>query len=392
MAEIMAESTTGFSEADASLLPDDKIEAPIRERSEEKPPQYFYLITYPRSASNLLVQILNLHEQKHVVTGGHGGYYFMPPVALGSELQCRGKKISDWTVEQIEQMKASYKKCGNKLVMDQLKVQSGESEGNKNKTMMFVKEHSEFIADPMAETKFLYGENGTDVKIWPAESVIDGQFKSKDNCTILSDKFLLAWMPTFLIRHPAQAFPSCYRALLDVESSKSFQGTEDPKVRLLMTLHWSRRLFDFYSQNMAKSEFSDADRSEQFGGVNWPIVLDADDVMTDQQVVRRFASIVGLDVTKLKFKWEPVSQETIEKQAKGVQRYLSTIQASTGIVKSKISAGIDINVEAQKWREEFGEQHGRKMEQWVRDAMPDYEYLKAKRLRPEASVVDGHRV
>jgi len=388
----MAESTIEFSEADASLLPDYKIEATIHEHSEEKPPQCFYLITYPRSASNLLVQILNLDEQKHVVTGQHGGYYFLPPVALGSELQCRGKKVSDWTVEQMEQMKASYKECCNKLVTEQLKLLSGESEGNKNKTMMFVREHSPFLAGPMAETKFLYGEDDTDVKLWTVESGIDGQFKSKDNYTLLSDEFLFAWMPTFLIRHPAQAFPSCYRTFLDLQSSESFQGTDDPRIRLLMTLHWSRRLFDFYSQNIAKLKFSDADRSGQFGGVNWPIVLDADDVMAKQQVVRRFASIVGLDVTKLKFEWEPVAQETIDKQGKVLNRYLSTIQASTGIVKGKTSAGIDINVEARKWREEFGEQHGRKMEQWVRDAMPDYEYLKAKRLRPEAFVVEGRLV
>jgi len=44
MAEFMAEPTIEFSEADASLLPDYKIEATIREHSEEKPPQCFYLI------------------------------------------------------------------------------------------------------------------------------------------------------------------------------------------------------------------------------------------------------------------------------------------------------------------------------------------------------------
>ena len=44
MAEFMAEPTIEFSEADTSLLPDYKIEATIRERSEEKPPQCFYLI------------------------------------------------------------------------------------------------------------------------------------------------------------------------------------------------------------------------------------------------------------------------------------------------------------------------------------------------------------
>lgn len=59
----------------------------------------------------------------------------------------------------------------------------------------------------------------------------------------------------------------------------------------------------------------------------------------------------------------------------------STIMASSGIVEGKSAQYIDIDQEAQKWKVEFGVDEGKKMEGWVRAAMPDYEYLKAKRLK-----------
>jgi hypothetical protein len=39
-------------------------------------------------------------------------------------------------------------------------------------------------------------------------------------------------------------------------------------------------------------------------------------------------------------------------------------------------------VEARKWKEEFGEVIGGKMEEWVKGAMDDYEFLMERKLRP----------
>lgn len=66
------------------------------------------------------------------------------------------------------------------------------------------------------------------------------------------------------------------------------------------------------------------------------------------------------------------------------QRMLSAISASSGIITGKTSINLDIDTEAKKWKEEFGEQEGEKVERMVRAAMPDYEFMKAKRLRPKA--------
>jgi hypothetical protein len=37
----------------------------------------------------------------------------------------------------------------------------------------------------------------------------------------------------------------------------------------------------------------------------WPIVLDADDIMTNPELVRHYAKLIRMDPTKLKFTWAP---------------------------------------------------------------------------------------
>ena len=60
---------------------------------------------------------------------------------------------------------------------------------------------------------------------------------------------------------------------------------------------------------------------------------------------------------------------------------LSTLNASTGIIADKSAASIDITAEASKWAEEFGLARAQQLEKWVREAMPDYEYLKERRIQ-----------
>jgi len=114
----------------------------------------------------------------------------------------------------------------------------------------------------------------------------------------------------------------------------------------------------------------------------WPIILDADDIMTNPGVVRRYAKIAGLDHSKLKFSWAPADTQELEKVTKEGARMRSTLFASAGIVEGKTAGEcIDIGREAIGWRREFGDEEGERIERWVRAAMPDYEYMRAKRLR-----------
>lgn len=65
------------------------------------------------------------------------------------------------------------------------------------------------------------------------------------NSTILPDKFLETWLPTFLIRHPALVFPSHYRAFKDSFSKAGGDSElEENQLTLSMTPYFTRSLFD----------------------------------------------------------------------------------------------------------------------------------------------------
>lgn len=87
----------------------------------------------------------------------------------------------------------------------------------------------------------------------------------------------------------------------------------------------------------------------------------------------------------MKFSWAPASKEELDKMQGSERRMRLTISASAAIIKGITSTDLDIDEEAKKWRVEFGEEEGEKIEKWVRAVMPDNEYMKAKRLRPQHS-------
>jgi hypothetical protein len=150
-----------------------------------------------------------------------------------------------------------------------------------------------------------------------------------------------------------------------------FKST-DSQFDLFMTFTWQRRLHDWYLKQVGESMDKEV----------WPVVIDADDVIASPEVVVRYCELIGINPAKLKFEWAPVTDE--EKVKTGnptVQRLLSSLMASSGIQKDKVSTNIDIPAEAVKWEEEFGEKIGGKMKVWVEKGMPDYDFMKARRLR-----------
>jgi hypothetical protein len=58
----------------------------------------------------------------------------------------------------------------------------------------------------------------------------------------------------------------------------------------------------------------------------------------------------------------------------------TTINASAGIVEGKTSAGLDLDTKISQWKVEFGEEVGIQLEELVRDAMPDYEFMLSRKV------------
>ena len=348
-------------------------------------PRQFYLLTHPRSGSNLLVHILNLEEQ-HVITSDEGGgYYFISYVDKMDEFNVRGKAINTWTQEQRAAIRSVADECYGDLARDIARL---ESEPGKT---IFVKEHCEFLHSPAEHLK---GYEGTFAMRAKAASpaaveteawILNGGSKSENNETLFTDEFLFQWMPTFLVRHPALAYPSHFRAAKDLGWSKEENLEDDEGLQLQSSLRWIRKLYDFYDEKLPETR-------KQYGGVDWPVVLTGDSVMTEPETVRRFAALARLNTDKLRFQWDSASKERVERNTKRGKRMYSTLLASTGIDRSKVADSVDIAAEASKWGEEFGDRAASKIEGWVRAAMLDYEYLKARRLRAEPMVADGRHV
>ncbi|KAI3335274.1 hypothetical protein F4824DRAFT_161251 [Ustulina deusta] len=318
----------------------------------------YWLLTMPRTASNMLVRVLNLDEQG-VRPAFQGGYFFFLSVVARLHLYCKGSK---WTPEDYASVEKSFKESFDAL-QDYLEA------AEKGSQKVFVKEHISFFNEAHYEYEEMYGpvpRENSPPKPLSARGFAHST-RSSLNRTALPDEFLKTWHPTFLIRHPALMLSSLYRtAQKDVEVYGHRRLNKQP-FDIEASTKFVRALYDFYTNYFGENS-------------QWPIVLDADDVIMYPELVLKYAGLVGLDPNKVRFSWEKASQEKVDKLLPSVQVMLSTINASTGVDKGKIAGNIDIDAEAEKWRTEFGEEGGRKLEKWVRDAMPDYEYLRSRRL------------
>ncbi|KAI3317054.1 hypothetical protein HD806DRAFT_515915 [Xylariaceae sp. AK1471] len=321
----------------------------------------YWLLTMPRTASNMVVRILNLDEQ-NVRPAHNGGYFFFLSQML--RLPLYHKPLQGWSCEERIGLERQEKQCFEAL---QDYLEAAEEAGQK----VYVKEHVSQLNCPFFESEYMHGTTVGDdepgpPKVLPARRVANPT-RSSLNLTPLPDEFLKTWHPTFLIRHPAKMLPSLFRtALEDIQLNGKGRSKKEP-YEVETTLKFVRALHDFYLNHFGKAS-------------QWPIVIDADDVMMYPELVIKYAELTGLDPDKLRFTWEKTSQEMLDKLPPPQKIMFSVFNASTGVDKGKIAGNINIDTEAEKWRIEFGEEGGRKLERWVRDAMPDYEYLRSRRL------------
>ena len=96
---------------------------------------------------------------------------------------------------------------------------TAEAEGK----IAFVKEHAQYMSEPVSRFQFLLGEGSVNESPWTVQTpgvYGTGTAQSPLNKTLLPDSFLKTWLPTFLIRHPALTFPSQYRAMIDIKALK----------------------------------------------------------------------------------------------------------------------------------------------------------------------------
>ncbi|KAF9885550.1 hypothetical protein FE257_012756 [Aspergillus nanangensis] len=326
-------------------------------------PERIYIFTYPRTGSNLLTQLLALDDQPNVASNDEGTRFFLP----WHMLKTKWTSVQALSNGQRTEHEKCIKECFGGLLQH---LDNAEREGK----IVCFKDHAHYVIEPVAESRLLCGENGTATEApWTLrgpnhlEQSTDGH--SALNETFFPDEFLTTWKPVFLIKHPAAAFPSFYRALAGGatfdEPDQGWRFYEKA-----MTLRWVYNLYHFYVQNSQTSGQLSSDKPG-------PIVLEADDIIKQPEILGKFCQITGLDHSKLRFKWE----KTRPDESARVQAFRNTLYESTGIDPSRAVGDVDLGKESGKWREEFGVEIGERIERYVRKEMPYYEFLRSKRLQ-----------
>ncbi|UNI13349.1 hypothetical protein JDV02_000100 [Purpureocillium takamizusanense] len=333
------------------------------------------LISYPRSASNLLVRMLGLDDQPDVSRNQSRGYHLKEMALLSLEGNLWDKPLGQWGDNEQRLRQAALDGFD---ALEKTRA-AGDSQGK----ITFIKEHATFLTDPNVISDFIFGQANAKGKRWRIDETGSENMKAPDgysplNDTMFSDAYLRQWTLAFIVRHPALAFPSLYRIRLNDMPDNEFPKGAANHLLVYMTIRWSRRLYDLATELNERNRNGAASEN---GISSRPLVLDADDVIANPQVVETFAALLGLDPDRVRSSWAPITQEQKERLSARGQIMLSTLNASNGIIPDKSAASISITAEAKKWVEEFGLARAQQLEKWVRDAMPDYEYLKERRLR-----------
>ena len=105
--------------------------------------------------------------------------------------------------------------------------------------------------------------------------------------------------------------------------------------------------------------------------------------MTEPEVIIRFCEFVGLDSTKLQFKWTPARKEELTQLRDDTQRRMrSTLSALAGVLARNTLANLDINTGGKEMEGGVWQRRGREDGEMDQSRRAQLHFMKAKRLRP----------
>lgn len=183
----------------------------------------------------------------------------------------------------------------------------------------------------------------------------------KTNPTIFPDSFLKSWRPIFLIRHPVLSFESWYRA----ESGARHVDIFDKSWAFYTTFEYSRQLYDWYSLNQTDTQ-------------SVPIVIDADDMLEESSTIDTLCGLLGMDPKYVLHSWDVTEPE--QNASSRTLKFMGDYWKSTSIDKSKSSRGLNLAARYDVWKDEFGLEVADELWRLVEKAMPDFEYLKSRKI------------
>jgi hypothetical protein len=323
--------------------------------SDSPTPTHNILFTIPRTASNLLTQLLNLPDQPNILRHPQDGYFFFPALRYRYQHSITTRSFTSLSDEErrglFSALHTSFKALKEW-------AEKAEEEGKAT----YVKEHMSWMTKPSDESTYLHNKSS------PSFGIAD----AVGSRTAIPDVFLLDRVrPTFLIRHPVLTFPSLMRTAIDNEGLESVLNPETEKMmQWECTYYWHIQL---YKHLLTSEKYPRASAVE---GITYPIVLDAGDLHAEE-LVSKYAEAVGLDPRVVRFEWDDAGSEGMGKME---ARMKDTLLGSRGVIAEKL-ADIDVETEKGKWKGEFGDALAERLIRLVEAAMGDYEWLYERRMR-----------
>lgn len=308
------------------------------------------LLTLPRTASHLLVRMLNLPEQPSLSRHPRDGYFFTPSLRYRYQHNTYTRPIAKWTDQKYDELNATLQ---TDLTTWEKWVQGAELVGNDTSN----KEHINFMLRPDTESDFLY--------------TVDQE--TEGNLTCIPDTFLQVVRPTFLIRHPGLIVPSLMRAALDLEGMEAvLSPASENAMRCDANYRWHVALHKHLTSSPTypcKSHYAD---------IMSPIVLDASD-LANPTLVKRYAAAIGLDQNAVQSNWESGSADGVG----GMEaRMKDTLLGSEGEVMKKLVGYEQFQMQefGEQCKEDFGSVLGARAMRLINDATAGYQWLFERRM------------
>ena len=109
-----------------------------------------------------------------------------------------------------------------------------------------------------------------------------------------------------------------------------------------------------------------------------PIVVEADDMLEKSSTIMKLCSSLGMDTQYIPDKWDVI--QAPDNAGRRELSFMDDYWKSTSIDRSKSSRGLDMVAKYTKWQADFGPEIANELLIIVEKAMPDYNYLKSKKI------------
>ena len=328
------------------------------------PCRRLFLFDHCRTTSNLFLKVLGDDPNVSKITYPFYHAYTYGPESIVGGTTCGPNTSND--------PKDTYQEAFDRMTAS---IASTEKEGK----TPFVKEHLYFFLDPRVTAAGMpRSRNRSDGKPIYLPTIIDkddSTVPSQTNPTLLPNQFLHSVSPIFLFRHPARFIRSYYRACAAAYVGNNVRDLHRDEFSITTSLRWLRLLHDWYINVYTTIDKKNSRNSP------WPIVIESDDFLHEPQILQKLCAAAGFDPKYVRNKWDvtPVAER---KQGRITEVFLGALYDSSGI-KMLETRDCEINLEEErrKFVEEFGEDVGGTLADYMDQAMGDYWYLRRFRLQ-----------